>query len=285
MPRLWPRMPYEAPPDYVSFVERHLDWLRRDAASVVGDDGVADQLYPEVLTDVAARWSWLELMRRRLGRAGAADTYLRHAFERRSTRWRSGEWSAAGRQAPDDVEEARADIYVWRTDGEQWRPNVTIGRTDIAFEPTEAWRLDNGSPPPPTPSSAAVRLAPHLVPAHPVVAAPVAEAAVAWWHAYEAWRRRRFIAGCVVVFLVLAIAGRTAPDDLGLGVPHRTDAVDAPDHALGVPGQLDVRDGWTGVPEGWAGVPEGWAGVPEGWAGVPEGWAGVREDSGTGPGG
>ena len=161
------------PADYVAFVARHLEPLRRDAARVVGDEVDADQLYPDVLTDVAARWRWLELMRTRLGRPAAADEYLHDAFVRRSQRWRSDQ-------------EPVLDIQVWRTD---------VG--------APLWRQ-----PRPSLSSAATRLAPFLRPAARGEVGAVAEAAVAWWHAYEASRRRRIVAGVVGGLILVAAALR-----------------------------------------------------------------------------
>ena len=91
-------MTLEPPPGYVDFVARNLAPLRRDAARVVGDESDADVLYQDVLTDVAARWSWLQLSTA-LGRSGVADTYLNRAFARRSERWHAGQTDV--RSAPD----------------------------------------------------------------------------------------------------------------------------------------------------------------------------------------
>ena len=161
----------EPPDGYVAFVGRHLEPLRRDAAGVVGDAADAHRLYPDVLTDVAARWRWLELLRTRLGRADVADEYLRDAFVRRSQRWHA------------DQEEP-VEIQVW----------------------------DNarGSYPPPRPvhSSAATRLAPFVRSTKRVEVGAFAEAAVAWWHAYEARRRRRIIALLATVALAMLLAIR-----------------------------------------------------------------------------
>jgi hypothetical protein len=44
------------------------------------------------------------------------------------------------------------------------------------------------------------------------VAGPVSEAAIAWWHAYENIRRRRFVyVGFVVIAVLLALAQFAAP--------------------------------------------------------------------------
>jgi hypothetical protein len=163
----------EAPAAYVAFVARHLDPLRRDAEGVVGSDGDPDDLSTDVLTDVATRWTWLELVRRRLRRPGAAEAYLRHAFARRAHRWQVD-------HRPD--EPAPVDIQVWRAD----------------------------RPPPPLWSSAALRLAPVVARAPRPAVRPVAEAGVAWWHAYDGSRRRRriavLVALCVLFFLLAVLA-------------------------------------------------------------------------------
>jgi hypothetical protein len=166
----------EPPPGYVAFVRRQLDPLRRDAAGVVGDERDADLLYPDVLTDVAARWQWLELLRT-LGRPGAADTCLHRAFARRSQRWRA------------DRAEQTIDIEVFGL--------------DVLPLPSQKPR--------PTWSNAATRLATFVRPNPGFDAAPVAEAAVAWWHAYEARRRRRITAGVVVALMLMVWAAQGLP--------------------------------------------------------------------------
>jgi hypothetical protein len=162
-------MASEPPPGYVAFVERHLDGLRRQAATVVGDEHDADRLYPQVLSDVALRWSWLELQRTALRNAGAADTYLDRAFARESERWQ-----------PDNLLADAMDVQVWN-DAVTVRPAYT---------------------------SNAVRLAPLIVPPRPVYAGALCEAAIAWWHAQEAMRRRKWLAAGVVFVVLLALLAR-----------------------------------------------------------------------------
>ena len=170
MAHLLPRIDPEPPPGYVDFVARHLEPLRRDAERVTGDERGADWLYPEVLADVAARWPWFELARIWLRRAPAADASLRRSFERRSQQWHTEQaW-------PVDVEVR--PIAVWSDDGAYRRP-----------------------PDPPEWSSAALRLAPFVAGAR-LTFSPVAEAAIAWWHAYDTYRRRLFIGGVTAAVLV-----------------------------------------------------------------------------------
>lgn len=183
MPRLLPRISWEPPPEYIEFVEHHLDALRRDAARVVGTEQDADYLYPDVLTDVAVRWRWLRLQRR-LRQADAVDVYLRRAFTRRADSWR----------APD--------LLPLESLEEAWPVEVQV------------WSTGSVDPPPPMPAqhqaatSIALKLAPHLDPTQRPQAGPLAEAAVAWWHACDARRRRRRIAAGVVALILVALTNR-----------------------------------------------------------------------------
>ncbi|MDG4824398.1 hypothetical protein O7635_21310 [Asanoa sp. WMMD1127] len=89
MVELLPKMAPEAPDGYVSFVDRHLAALRSESAQLAGDAWRAEEIYPEVLSDVAARWQWLELLATRFGRPRAADDYLRQVLTSRAKRWRA----------------------------------------------------------------------------------------------------------------------------------------------------------------------------------------------------
>ncbi|MFC0529573.1 hypothetical protein [Phytohabitans kaempferiae] len=194
MPRLLPRISPEPPAEYIAFVEHHLDTLRRDAARVVGTEHDADHLYPDVLTDVAARWRWLRL-RHRLRQADATDVYLRRAFTRRADSWR----------VPDLLPLDSLD--------DAWPVEVQVWSTGSVDPPP--------LPPPSRPAapSVALRLAPHLDPTQRPQAGPLAEAAVAWWHACEARRRRRRIAAVVVALVLVALTNRLPQD------PHTRSAV------------------------------------------------------------
>src|SRR5439155_5063233 len=141
------------------FVARHLEPLRRDAARVVGDEEDADRLYPDVLADVAARWGWLELLRTRLGRVGAAETYLHQAFVRRSERWQADRF-----EVTVDRDEGRppVDILVLRPG--QRLPYLPV-TPEAPEEPAPSSQ--------PVGSNAAVRLAPFLRPATPPQVGPL----------------------------------------------------------------------------------------------------------------
>jgi hypothetical protein len=76
-------------------------------------------------------------------------------------------------------------------------PYLPLSYLSLSYEPPAAPR-----------SNAATRLAPFLRSATSTEVGPQAEAAIAWWHAYEAHRRRLVIAALVVVFVLTAVALR-----------------------------------------------------------------------------
>jgi DNA-directed RNA polymerase specialized sigma24 family protein len=172
------RMPPEAPAGYVSFVSRHLSDLRTESARLVGDDARGEEIYPEALADVAARWRWYELMRTRLGRPAAADEYLRRVLETRAQKWR-------------DDQVYPVEVVVTRADGISPLPPPPFTPRDPHPRP-EPIRISLG-----------LRQAAFLSPGRHLPTA-IAEAAIAWWHAYEATRRRRRVAVAVAVGLVFA---------------------------------------------------------------------------------
>lgn len=221
MLRLLPRMALEAPNEYVAFVERHLPRLRRDAALVVGEGRTADELYPDVLTDVAARWRWLELLHRWLGRREAADAYLRRAFARRAKRWQ-------------DEQITPVEVEVWRVE-ELPGPAPALSAWDTAAPvapPSLASRTRPMTPATPMWSSMALRLAPVLLRQARLEVRPLAEAAVAWWHAYEAQRRRKYIAAGTAIFLLLFLLTRLQLNDSGVLYAPRPSAVAVATQAL-----------------------------------------------------
>jgi hypothetical protein len=173
----------EPPSGYVDFVARNLEPVREEATRLVGDEHAADRLYPGALADVAFRWGWLELQRRGLGRRDAAEEYLHRALARR---WQAGQGREPGEEEPVDT----FDMRVLSPGELPWPvPGAPVRR--------------GGSP-----ASAAVRLAPQLQPTERSAFAPVADAAIAWWHAYEKWRRRWWAVVIVAMFLLVVVLAR-----------------------------------------------------------------------------
>jgi hypothetical protein len=213
-------MTSEPPPEYVAFVTRHLEPLRREAAKVVGGEQDADRLYPDVLVDVAARWGWLELLRTRFGNAAAADAYLDRAFARLSQRWEPDNVTG-GVEVIDHVKAIHevpaireVEVIVWQDDGWQDNPWQDGPWQDRVWQ-EGPWpdRVAPTSAPTPALTSNAVRLAPLIVaPPKPHVG-PACEAAIAWWHAYEVRRRRMLLAAAAAVLILFGILAHfsTAP--------------------------------------------------------------------------
>jgi hypothetical protein len=78
---LIPPMDDEPPADYVAFVTTHAPSLRAEAARLVGDASVSEEIYLAVLTDLAGRWRRLRWLRR-------ADGYMRQRLAARTGQWR-----------------------------------------------------------------------------------------------------------------------------------------------------------------------------------------------------
>jgi hypothetical protein len=166
MKRVLPEMAVEPPPGYVAFVEAHLDPLRRQAERLSTDPLDAERLSTEILTEVAARWAWLELARTRFGRTDAAERYLERAIDRRAIR-------------PEVGPDRSVEFEVWVD-----APAVDVRRAG---------------------TNAAVRLARQAPSLFLVAIGPLVEAALAWQHAYAAARRRR-LAGRFALGFLLVVA-------------------------------------------------------------------------------
>ncbi|MEU4626051.1 hypothetical protein AB0G04_39495 [Actinoplanes sp. NPDC023801] len=76
-----PPMDDEPPADYVAFVTTHASLLRTEAARLVGDARVSEEIYLAVLTDLAGHWRRLRWFRN-------ADAYMRQRLQARTGQWR-----------------------------------------------------------------------------------------------------------------------------------------------------------------------------------------------------
>ncbi|HYN96118.1 MAG TPA: hypothetical protein VES42_19915 [Pilimelia sp.] len=220
MPRFWPRAALEPPPEYVGFVARHLPSLRHHATLAVDGRPGADELYPAAFEDVAARWRRFELLRTRLGRPDAADDYLHRAFARRLERWRAEQITPV-------------DVVVWQGDRPAADPEPTVSAVAVGPAPAATPPAAGPGPAagpvrgpaagpvrgpdrryaPPRYSSVAERLAPHLRPEPREDFTPLAEASIAWWHAYVARRRRHNWTRLAALAITLAALTRVTVDD------------------------------------------------------------------------
>jgi hypothetical protein len=175
-----PPMDDEPPRDFVDFVAVHLADAQREAAQLVGGLEHADEIYPGAFSDVAARWRRLRLQRRlrhRLGRTAGdvAADLLYRRLAIRAKQWR--------------------DEQIYDVDVEVLRP-APLGYA-------------------PGPASIALRKAAVLPETARQQARPLAEAAIAWDHAWRQaqWRRvARTVAAVVLILIALAHAIPAAPD-------------------------------------------------------------------------
>jgi hypothetical protein len=162
MPYLVPPMDPEPPGDYLAFVADNLAVVRDEAARLVGGDAHADEIYPEVLADVAGRWRRLRLLHR-LGRRDATSDFLSRRLATRAKQWREDQ--------------------IYTVDIRPLRPPTAAQAGLIA-------------------DTMAQRLAPLLPPTVRLQQRPVAEAAIAWAHAYSRHRLRRLARLGVAIVLM-----------------------------------------------------------------------------------
>ncbi|REF98684.1 hypothetical protein DFJ67_4702 [Asanoa ferruginea] len=177
------RMEEEAPDGYVSFVDRHLVSLRFESAQLAGDAWHAEEIYPEVLSDVAARWHRLELLARWFGRQSAADDYLRQVLSTRAKRWRAEqiyEVEMVVLKADAVIEPLKTEAPSTQSAGLARYKRTGPGRSSIGLKQA---RFLSPLRRPPTPR---------------------AEASIAWFHAYEAYRRRKRVAVVIALIVVMA---------------------------------------------------------------------------------
>jgi hypothetical protein len=170
--RIWTGMTPAPPRDFVAFVAAHLPQLRYDAQLLAGDEYEAHELYSQALTDLAVRWQWFALLRR-MKRQDTADAYLHETLVRRSIRRQA--------EQADFVE-----FEVWFSD-----------------QPQAA----RGGPAPSAPSPARRSGTARMLPMSSlgIEVGPVAEAAVAWWHAYVVHRQARLGAMTAAIALAMTI--------------------------------------------------------------------------------
>jgi hypothetical protein len=186
MPYLVPPMDPEPPDDYVAFVTDNLAVLHSEAARLVGGESHAGEVYPEALADVAGRWRRLRLLGR-LGRSDATSQFLRRRMSVRAKQWRD-----------DQIYEV--DVRVMREPGYPSAPALRSAGAAGGGPLGTA-----GGAGAPAADSVARRLAPLLPPTVRAQQRPVAEAAIAWAHAYRRYELRRVAR--VVVSTVLAMGG------------------------------------------------------------------------------
>lgn len=156
--RLIPPMDDEPPPDYVAFVTAHQRELRAEAHRLVGGAPVFEEIYGDVLTDLAAHWRRLRWLRR-------AEEYMRRRLLARAARWR--------------------DDQVYRVEMRVLRPPAPAGGI----------RTPAGS--------LALRKAAVLPGTARAALDALADAEIAWVHAYLQSQRRRALTYMTGSFLLV----------------------------------------------------------------------------------
>lgn len=204
MPRLIPSMEPEAPRDYVDFVVGQIPMVRAEAARLIGGDPQADQVYNQALMDVAGRWHQFTWQRRFSHRDNRAD-FLRRRLRARAEQWRED------RIYPVDVVhvpnaatatfEVTSPAATWAASSAPFRETSPVGASSpvraISPAQSRAYR----------PVGAADTVARQMAPLLPATvrtqAAPVAEAEIAWEHAYRRYRMWRLALRCAAVAFVV----------------------------------------------------------------------------------
>ena len=174
-----PPMEEEPPRDFIDFVAVHLADAQDEAARLVGPDH-ADEIYPAALSDLAAHWRRLRLLRRLRGvpASSAGDPAVQTLYRRmglRAKQWRD-----------DQIYDV--DVQVLR----MAQPAYAAG-----------------------PASLALRRAAVLPDTARQQARPLAEASIAWDHAHRQaeWRRIGLrVAVVVLILIALALVLPPVPD-------------------------------------------------------------------------
>ncbi|GAA3901128.1 hypothetical protein [Actinoplanes auranticolor] len=179
MAYLIPPMEDETPPEFIAFVAARHDMLLGEAARLTGGERSAPELCMQVLTDLAGRWRWLTWISR-LTRRDAAAQLLDRRLTARTRQWRE-----------DQI--YPVEVQVLR-DHDQSLHTVAVPSTaTVQYE----------RPPAPAHESVAQQLAALLPSTVRAGTGVIAEAEIAWVHAYRRYLWRRYCTvGGGMVFLI-----------------------------------------------------------------------------------
>lgn len=195
MPNLIAPMEPEAPQDYVDFVVRTVVMLRTEATRLVGGDRRGEQVYTQALIDVAGRWQLLRWQHRFSHRDAATD-FLRRRLLARAQQWREDQIYPV-----EVLAEPTTSPFVAAAPA-----TVPAERSAALYAPAPAAFHPRTYPvaPAATPDTVARRLAELLPATVRAEAGPVAEAGIAWEHAYRLHRLWRLGLRCGMVAVVVA---------------------------------------------------------------------------------
>jgi hypothetical protein len=215
MAYLVPPMADEPPPEYIAFVAARVSMLRAEASRLLGGDRSAPELVMQVLTDLAGHWRRL-CWRSRLTHRDAAGEFLDRRLTVRTRQWREEQiypvevnvlpgagWTPPPEQilqpvgggtsiwaSPQDHYPMSPHDRTWasRQDHSQMSPHDRTARPLTAAAASA--RLQR--PPAPAEESLARQLASFLPSTVRRDAEVVAEAEIAWVHAYRRYLWRRY---------------------------------------------------------------------------------------------
>jgi hypothetical protein len=163
---LIPPMQDDPPPEFVDAVAVHERALRPEALRLVGGDPVGHEIYQELLTDLAGHWRRLRFWGR-VTHTDAAGIYLRKRLVKRTAAWR-------------DDQVYQVEVRVLRT---ATPALVTVGGHSASIAFHKAAVLDG------TARAGLLTLA---------------DAAVAWCHAWRRSEHRRLARLAIGGFLLVA---------------------------------------------------------------------------------
>jgi len=184
MANLIPPMDDEPPPEFIAFVATRLTALRGEAARLLGGDRSAPEIGMQVLTDLAGHWRWLT-WRGRLTRRDAAGDYLDRRLTARTKQWRE-----------DQIYPVEVNVLsdaAWAPPAEQ-----ILATAGASAAPAQFRR-----PPTPPAETLAQQLAFFLPSTVRHGTEVIAEAEIAWVHAYRryVWRRYCRLGGGIVLLI------------------------------------------------------------------------------------
>lgn len=183
MAHLIPPMDDEPPAEFVAFVAGRLASLRSETARLVGGERFAPEVYTEVLTDLAGHWRRL-CWRSRLSHRDAHAEYLDRRLAARTRQWRE-----------DQIYPVEVSVGQ-----DPWPAPAAAA---AAHPPAAAGAAPDRRRPVPQAETVARRLAPLLPTTSRAEAQVVAEAGIAWVHAYRRYVWRRYARVCGAIFLLI----------------------------------------------------------------------------------
>ncbi|WP_433720059.1 hypothetical protein ACQP2Y_34275 [Actinoplanes sp. CA-051413] len=171
MAYLIPPMEDETPPEFIAFVAARRDMLLDEAARLIGGDRSAPELCMQVLTDLAGRWRWLTWISRLTHRDAAAQ-HLDRRLTARTKQWRE-----------DQIYPVEVSVLRENAVPERALEPVGAPATTALYE----------RPPTPPEESLAQQLAYFLPSTIRAGSEVVADAEIAWVHAYRRYLWHRYL--------------------------------------------------------------------------------------------